>query len=832
MICYNGHYKSRTLRDGVMKKLLFIGLLGLIFSLSFTKPCLAADEFTEVTTNLQDLTDGSVAWGDHDNDGTFEDINANLPGVVGGRSSWGDYDNDGDLDVLLTGSYYAKIYRNDGNGVFTDINANLIGIYMGSAAWGDYDNDGDLDIVMMGYQMGGSTASIIYRNNGNETFTDIDANLIEVYLASAAWGDYDNDGDLDILLTGVNVGNNSSKDISKIYRNDGNGVFTDINAGLTGVQESSVAWGDYDNDGDLDILLTGHNVNYNRISKIYRNDGNGVFTDINAGLTGVSSSSVAWGDYDNDGDLDILLTGHNVNYNRISKIYRNDGNGVFTDINAGLAGVSWSSVAWGDYDNDGDLDILLTGRTSTVYVSKIYRNNSSIANTVPNEPFNPQANVLGNNVALSWDKATDNQTPQDGLYYNLYIGTSEYGVDTLSPMAEVPDGFRRIAAIGSQNENTSWAINNLPDGLYYWGVQAIDTAFAGSPFALDTFIIGEKTISGIVTASGSGLADVTLTAVDNNNVTTAIVITDKSGEYTLTLPSGWSGTVTPSKTGYHFNPYNRTYANLSSNQENQNYEAILSRYTVSGVIKDTEGKGVAGVQLKEESGWLTLAITDADGSYSFVKSFGWSGKVIPSLQNYTFSPTSRTYSNLNSNWAKQNYTTTYVDPKKRTISGIVWDKTHTYGIPGVKIYQAGQSAGILKAITDENGHYSFQVPYLWSGTIYPDYSVASWIPPTRTYHHLGTNKPNQDFRVQTYFKYTIHGRITDENGNGIQAVQLKDPGGGIVAVTNDKGYYSFTKNRGWSGTITPFLENYTFTPPNISYNNLNDNQLNQDYTGQ
>ncbi len=96
---------------------------------------------------------------------------------------------------------------------------------------------------------------------------------------------------------------------------------------------SSVAWGDYDNDGDLDILLTGNGAGA-IISRVYRND-DGTFTDIEAGLPGVASSSVAWGDYDNDGDLDILLTGVGI-----SRIYRND-DGTFTDIEAGLPGVSW-----------------------------------------------------------------------------------------------------------------------------------------------------------------------------------------------------------------------------------------------------------------------------------------------------------------------------------------------------------------------------------------------------------------------------------------------------------------------------------------------------------
>jgi subtilisin family serine protease len=162
-----------------------------------------------------------------------------------------------------------------------------------------------------------------------ELFSDINANLEGVYFSSVASGDYDNDGDIDILVTGIN-GQNS---VAKIYRND-NGKFTDINAGLQGVSSSSVDLGDYDRDGDIDILLTGlDEASFNLFSKVYRND-NGKFTDINAKLQGLSDSSATWLDYDKDGDLDILLTG-SAFAGGITKLYRND-SGSFTDILANL----------------------------------------------------------------------------------------------------------------------------------------------------------------------------------------------------------------------------------------------------------------------------------------------------------------------------------------------------------------------------------------------------------------------------------------------------------------------------------------------------------------
>jgi len=305
----------------------------------------------------------------------FTDINAGLTGVYFGSVAWGDYDNDGDLDILLTGedaswNPISQIYRNDGNGVFTDIYASLPGVRYSPSDWGDYDNDGDLDILLTGEDASNQHISQIYRNDGNGVFTDIHAGLPGLWYSSSDWGDYDNDGDLDILLT--------VWDNTQIYRNDGNGVFTDIHAGLPSVDFGSVAWGDYDNDGDLDILLSGslYDGPGTYISKIYRNDGNGVFTDINASLPGLNDGSVAWGDYDNDGDLDIALTGL-ISSGQIASIYRND-SGVFTDIEAGLPGVEYGSSDWGDYDNDGDLDLFLSGYNRTVRRTDVYRNDEGV----------------------------------------------------------------------------------------------------------------------------------------------------------------------------------------------------------------------------------------------------------------------------------------------------------------------------------------------------------------------------------------------------------------------------------------------------------------------
>jgi predicted nucleotidyltransferase len=237
-------------------------------------------------------------------------------------------------------------------GSFFDRGSVVPGVRNGSVAWGDYDNDGDLDILLTGRGTSSFIWTLVAENVGG-TFTPRELGLPSVQYSSVAWGDYDNDGDLDILLAG-NTGPDEFVQMSRVYRNDGGGIFTDIEAGLLGVTDATVAWGDYDNDGALDILLTGLNGQWNRISRVYRNNG-GSFEITGAGLPGVSNGSSVWGDYDNDGDLDILLTWR-ADSGPISRLYHNVDGESFADSGIILPQVANGSVAWGDYDNDGDLD--------------------------------------------------------------------------------------------------------------------------------------------------------------------------------------------------------------------------------------------------------------------------------------------------------------------------------------------------------------------------------------------------------------------------------------------------------------------------------------------
>lgn len=299
--------------------------------------------------------------------GDFARRGIGLPGVEAGDFAWGDYDKDGDSDFVIAGQsaqgIITRLYRNNGDGSFSDVGAPLTGVRDGTVDWVDYDADGDLDLFLSGSD-GATRVARLYRNTTG-TFSQVNSGITPVASSASAWGDYDNDGNLDLLLAGDSAGGR----VTQLFRNNGDGTFANINAGLQGVTDGSVAWGDYDDDHDLDLVVTGNNGG-GPFAILYRND-NGTFVDSGTILTSVEKSAVAWADYDNDGDFDLLVTGRNgANHN--TTLYRNNG-GTLASVATSLPNLSDGSVAWGDYDNDGTLDLALSGTTDSGPLTAIYR---------------------------------------------------------------------------------------------------------------------------------------------------------------------------------------------------------------------------------------------------------------------------------------------------------------------------------------------------------------------------------------------------------------------------------------------------------------------------
>lgn len=310
------------------------------------------------------------------NEGTFNLMN--FPGIGNGdlletkSVQWVDYDNDGDYDFFATSNQNTgdcRLYENDGTMNFTDITVisglSRPGHQSFGASWGDYDKDGLLDVFIVSRFFNSETEfNILYKNNGDGTFTNVslETNLIQENSLSfcSAWIDYDNDGWQDIYIS-----NDKSQNKNILYHNNQNGTFSNT-AEDTGtaleIDAMSTTIGDYNNDGFLDIYVANTQLG----NAFLINNGDGTFTNI-AEENGTLFQSVAWGsvfmDADLDRDLDLYVSASISNENSgqySAAFYENDGNGIYvvpSDI--GLEddiSISYSN-AIGDFNNDGSYDI-------------------------------------------------------------------------------------------------------------------------------------------------------------------------------------------------------------------------------------------------------------------------------------------------------------------------------------------------------------------------------------------------------------------------------------------------------------------------------------------
>ena len=300
--------------------------------------------------------------------------------------AFGDYDGDGKLDLIIVEPPYQGgphqndptrniLYKGQGNGTFVYVSdtagLELARNYGECAFWVDYDNDGKLDLFVKN-NIVVLSVNVLYHNNGNGTFTQVPnaGGLANVAGSVCSFVDYDNDGFMDVAFAGETS--------ESLYRNNGNGTFTDVTAtsGLNSRQNSNaIAWGDYNNDGLLDLYISrGAPLGQGLLGgTLYRNNGNGTFTDVTA-IAGLAQNTncwaAVWGDYDNDGFLDLFVARPGTTTlgpGNANLLYHNNGNGTFTDV-AAAQGVALQDnqptsahklAAWGDYNNDGFLDLVL-----------------------------------------------------------------------------------------------------------------------------------------------------------------------------------------------------------------------------------------------------------------------------------------------------------------------------------------------------------------------------------------------------------------------------------------------------------------------------------------
>lgn len=300
-------------------------------------------------------------------------------------ATFGDINNDGNPDACVVNWYNVNnlLYTGIAGGSFSrqtgPIVANDAG-YSETASWGDYDNDGLLDLYVT--NSAGNRKNFLYHNTGNATFTKIMTGSVvndTYYSRCVNWTDIDNDGDQDLFVT------NESQQNENIYRNDGGGTFTALTSGpllTNGGNTMSGSWGDYDNDGDMDVFL----ANDQGFNALFRNNGNFNFTKIlNDTLvkTPARSFSSAWSDVDNDGDLDVFITNAFLpGTKQVNFFYTNNGNGTFTRNTTDIItqdSAWYYGCAFADYDNDGfeDLAVATCRFAGIDQPDRLYHNNGN-----------------------------------------------------------------------------------------------------------------------------------------------------------------------------------------------------------------------------------------------------------------------------------------------------------------------------------------------------------------------------------------------------------------------------------------------------------------------
>lgn len=419
-----------------------------------------AQQFTDVSAELTGVSEGSARWIDHDRDGDldalvmgeffkgnqrgvvsnlynnlrndrFSRIASGLPNLHRGDFDLGDYNLDGINDIALIGetsdgTRIAAIYRGTVSGQFLPTGISFLPVRDGSIRFGDFDGDGDPDILLTGESKTGPV-SLVYRNDRNNTFVLVPSKLQGVRRGVGIWYDHNLDGYPDIFITGADA---SGHPFSMLYTNQGMG-FEEYQAGIIPLKHSYAAVGDYDNDGDPDLLVMGEADQGRLVTRLYRNDRSKGFGRTPAIFVHVSSGFADWGDFDGDGDVDLLISGESAE-GPVTRVYENNRARGFSDLPVNLIGLHMSTGQWGDYDMDGDLDILIAGMAAGhQYQTRIYRNDLFLSGQAASDASarktGEEEDIFNNSVVVPERGKPDFLFVYSSAYTDLYnTGTKAY----------------------------------------------------------------------------------------------------------------------------------------------------------------------------------------------------------------------------------------------------------------------------------------------------------------------------------------------------------------------------------------------------------------------
>jgi Secretion system C-terminal sorting domain/FG-GAP-like repeat len=487
---------------------------------------------------------GNFAW----------DSNSGIENLESGTAAFSDIDGDSDQDLIITGNNLAgiptaQLYENDGLGNFTltigtPFQGVINGYWKSAVVFSDVDEDGDNDVWISGHDVLNDGLALLYLNDGTGAFSIVNGTSFLGGYGELAVSDIDNDGDEDVLMTGIAALN--------LYTNDGSGNFTLVNGTPFGeVDDGSIVFSDLDLDGDQDVLVLGNSALQGYIANLYSNDGNGGFT-LTSGtpFEGVWLSAVGMADIENDGDLDILVSGRNVAGDKTANLYRNIGLNSFELITpSAFLRVDGGSVVFSDIDSDGDKDVIMSGTTSvgaqcktTVYIN----DGSGNYSLVKESAFTSFKNSViafsdldgdGDNDVIGSGESVFSQAITD-LYLN--DGSGYYTPLSPSPFEQLRMGSLAVGDVDGDNDNdiVSLGMNMVNERKVNQYMN--DGSGSFSLYTSQAFFTFTPTTDGTITFSdvdGDNDDDALITGMSNSTVITQLYKNDGLGNFEETGPS-------------------------------------------------------------------------------------------------------------------------------------------------------------------------------------------------------------------------------------------------------------------------------------------------------
>ncbi len=282
--------------------------------------------------------------------------------------------------------------------------------------------------------------------------------------------------------------------------------------------------------------------------------------------------------------------------------------------------------------------------------------------------------------------------------------------------------------------------------------------------------------------------------------------TDQNGFFSVEVEHGFSGTVTPAKEGYEFEPASLILTNVTSDRTNNTFSPEMITLTISGSTSGLEGVEMTGLPGN--------IITDKNGKYSVTVDWGWSGTVMPMKEGYRFTPDSNTYQPLTEDKTNQNYTyskITYTITGNAQIGGVTMK-----GFPGRAV------------VTDAGGSYTAKVEHGWSGTVTPVKEGYEFEPSSIPFTDVQGPQSGQDF-MASLLERKISGMVRTSKGQPVEGVNIVANNNGGQATTDSSGKFEIVVAYGWSGNITPIKEGYTFSPPAKTISRVTVDQMDQTF---